>query len=126
MLIYSVDNRAGLVIVTATGAVTGEEVRALQARARSDPQVDPRLPVLLDYRRVETPSFSADDLRRFAEGTPVHPSARRAIVVAEELAFGLARMFEAFSAIDRPGSNVRVFKDIDAARAWLLAPAGGS
>jgi hypothetical protein len=48
------------------------------------------------------------------------PSFRAAIVVDQDVHFGLTRMFEMLS--EQPGVEKRVFRDYDQAREWLTQP----
>jgi hypothetical protein len=124
MLSYSLDKQKGLVIVTGAGVVTGQELLALQDRARKDPDYDPRLPVLMDYRELDLQTVNTEDLRQLSARSAVHPSTRRALLVSGELAFGLARMFQAFSAVGGHSENIRVFRNRGEALAWLLPKPG--
>jgi hypothetical protein len=74
--------------------------------------------VLTDLRSAK-PRFSVleiDDLPRFAAEAGLDISVRRALVVAGN--FDDYTFYRASSAIR--GQNVRIFRDIDAARKWLF------
>ncbi|MDJ0710745.1 MAG: STAS/SEC14 domain-containing protein [Woeseiaceae bacterium] len=65
--------------------------------------------------------FTAAEIRQIAARVKKKwPHAERvAFVAADDLTFGLARMFEAFR--EEEGFLTKVFRDEEEARAWLLA-----
>ena len=69
-------------------------------------------------------NFSADEIRQIAvHARSVMPGAARvAFVAADDLTFGLVRMFEAFR--DEEGFRTKAFRDEASARTWLLADPG--
>jgi hypothetical protein len=101
-----------------SGVFTDQELREHYELMRADPAFDPRFAQLCDIRAVSEMRLSAPVVRDVAQMSVFDPAAKRAVVVGDEaFHFGLARMF-AITAETR-GSQVRVFKDIDAAREWL-------
>jgi hypothetical protein len=121
MLSYSIDEQRRLVEVWASGVVTAADIRALQDRGRRDPQYDPRMAIVFDLTAASKLEWSADDLRMIAATSPAHPSACRALVAGDDVAFGLARMLQTFTSLGGHGDNVRVFRHIAEARAWALS-----
>jgi hypothetical protein len=121
MLRYAIDKQLGLVVVSASETVDATQLQALRQQVKDDPDYDSRLPVLVDLSGASALAFTATDLRHLAASAMTHPSARQAIVVGSELGFGLARMFEAFSAVTKHNENVRVFRSADEARSWVLS-----
>jgi hypothetical protein len=116
MLAYIIDKARGLVIVTATGFVTADDLRDLQVRGKADPDFDPRHPILVDLTAAHLQGWSSIEIRRVAGGGV---NTRRALLVAGDLAFGIARMLQAETAL-LGQENVQVFRDRDVALAWLL------
>lgn len=55
----------------------------------------------------------------------VNPGVRRAIVTGNLLAYGLARLFQATHDAQGLADEIRVFRNIDEARAWLATPRAG-
>ncbi len=72
---------------------------------------------LIDARSLERAEITTEVIRDLAHASPGAPEARRAFVVASDLAFGLARMFEIQRA-DAP-EEICVFRDMGQARTWL-------
>ena len=121
MLRYVINKQLGLVTVSASATVNAAQLVALRQQVNNDPDYDSRWPVLVDLSGASTLDFTATDLRQLAASAMTDPSARQAIVVGSELGFGLARMFEAFSAVSKHNENVRVFRSADEAQRWVLS-----
>jgi len=84
----------------------------------------PDAPRLYDVRRVED-SIETRDLRSLAyrqDFIQAVDDARSAIVVARDVTFGIARMYQTW--MDDQPVNVRIFHELDEARAWLVSDAG--
>ena len=114
---HRIDSSQRLVIRTFEGVLTDEDLLQDQASMRSAPSYKPEYPQLIDARGVERAEITTEVIRDLAHASPGAPQARRAFVVASDLAFGLARMFEIQRA-DAP-EEVRVFRDMNQARTWL-------
>jgi hypothetical protein len=117
---YRIDEKTGIIYLSAIGATTEEKWTEARARVTADPLYRPGMDVLIDGRRHES-LLSADFIRRIAGGpmarSGLDDEPRWAIVVSREVAYGLGRMF----AMLAEGSHirVRVFRDIDDAEKWL-------
>ena len=116
---YRVDHARGMIRTICTGPVRLPEVLEHFEILRKDP-FRPREPdVLLSMVGLETPPLSpelyavADDLGR---GPPLQ-FRHCAIVADRDVVFGIARMFEAIAG--KHFREVRVFRDGEAALAWL-------
>jgi hypothetical protein len=120
MLSYQIDSARRIVMVTGTGTLTAAEIVDVQNRVRADPAFDPMFALLSDYRLVASFELSAAEVRAIAATTPFHPSAKRSLVMADQLGLGMARMFQAYSELALNSTTLKVFRDdIDAAMAWL-------
>ena len=114
---YRIDQERRLVITRGWGVLSTRELSDVMSRILVDPRFDPTYRSLGDLREVtgitldtmETAQTAATPL--FADGT------RRAIVATSDVAFGMARMFATFS--ERSGQQVRVFRELALAEAWL-------
>lgn len=114
----------GLTVVTLTGSVSpGEihEVRTLLYGGDRPPRA-----VLWDCRGLTSypPSEGMAQMAEDAHGSGLSRANRVAVVVASEVAYGLARMGEAHAA--ELGGDLQIFREMDSARRWLrevLAPA---
>jgi len=82
----------------------------------------PALRILADYRDADLSDLSTDDIQQIRlsalkklEGK--YDTAKEAIVVSNELAFGLSRMFDGL--VYSENYELDVFTDIRKAKAWL-------
>ncbi len=114
---YRIDKENGIVYSTATGVATDEEFLAHQRLLSRDPEFRPHYRQLLDGRGITELKVTPSGIRALIAGNPWGKGARRALVAADDTAFGLAKMFE----LGRrdPQDEFRVFRDINEARAWL-------
>ena len=114
------DSNSGLRIHTVTGSLSFDTLTDTLAELYQD--------ALWDLREASLAEFTADEVRRVielvrnnwaTEGTP-----RAALVVAREVDFGMARMYE-LQLSDLSTGRVQVFRNMEAAREWLANPDPG-
>jgi hypothetical protein len=115
-----------LTIFLHTGIVSDEEFLSFYRAFYEDPRVDKTHDLLVDLRQAESTARSSAALKTFADfarsHTPaVSPRPKIAVIAPAAVSFGLARMYEAFSAL--VPADFTVFKDAADALAWLEAPA---
>lgn len=116
---YKIDSEHGMLFVVAEGESTQAERMAAMQRWLSDPDFRPGLQTLADFSQAtNVPSLS--ELEEIVEHIRRHASVigqkKIAIVTSRPVTFGVARQFGALA----PGlMTVQVFKDRDAALAWL-------
>jgi hypothetical protein len=114
---YHIDAGQRFIHVAYTGAFGVGDILALQATLAADPGFSPDFVVLTDLRAAEPMDATGAGIEHMAERSPFSPASRQAILVSIDLHFGLARMFEVFA--DRRNRVVQVFRDPEAACAWL-------
>ncbi len=73
----------------------------------------------MNFTQAVTVKLSEADIRKLAERRVFWPCARRAILVADDLGFGFARMFEMLRE-EAGEKGIRVFRNLDDALAWIL------
>jgi hypothetical protein len=113
-----IDRAGRLVILGVSGALDDQGLIQLAAELRSDPEVKSDYALLIDLRAADGASVTALGVRALAqEPLVLSPTSRRAVVVASDLGFGMARMYEMLR--DERGGAVRVFRDIGEARRWV-------
>ena len=96
-----------------------EALAQVAGRALEDPEFKPPMSLLIDLRESEE-SASSQEIMRRASMLGEHRElfgGRAAVVVSDELHFGLSRIGSAWA--DGHGVNVEVFRDLDAAVVWL-------
>jgi hypothetical protein len=118
---YHIDTEARLLIARFSGEFTVGDVIRLRSLGRQDPRLQAGFSTIDDVTGVTEISMSQDDLARLAQQSVVQPGVRRALVAKTDLQFGMARMYQTFSEFS--GQSFQVFRDIEAARAWLTGAA---
>jgi hypothetical protein len=121
---YRVSYDTQLVVIVLSGELVpadldaaADEVLAIEDNGRNTP------PRLSDLRDVTDASIGYADMARLAERArtrPLSADVRSAIVVAQPVQLGFARMFQILN--EHPRVTIRIFDDDQTARAWL---AGG-
>jgi hypothetical protein len=121
---YRIDPQLGLVHTTATGVLKDEELLAHKRRLAEDPEFKPEMKELSDVRAVERLEVTTEGVRRLVatdqEQAPQLSDYKLALVVSTDIVFGMARMYQTLT--EESVENVRVFRELDEARAWLGLP----
>jgi hypothetical protein len=115
---YKIDKERRLVSSTAYGVVTREEILDHQRRLAADPDFSPTFSHIADFTRTTKLEIKAADVQAFAAKNIFATTVRRAIVVADGEAFGLARMFEILRDAKGEEGN-RVFHKMEDALKWI-------
>jgi hypothetical protein len=121
---YQIDDERRLVLAQGRGVVTPAQVFAYQREVWSRPEVAGynELFDMSEAERLVPPSKgSVRDLAELASGMDATGCASKfAIVAPEDLAFGIARMYESYREFDpRSTKAVAVFRSLGAALRWL-------
>ena len=123
---FRMDRDEGIVYGTCRGEVTAEEIMEHLAGVFMSEDYEPWFRGLTDLRETSWES-NQGDLRKLVQFLIRHRDRigkhRSAVVVANERAYGMARMFEVFS--EQTPINVRVFRDYDKAKSWILEKEDG-
>lgn len=125
-ILYSIDAERRLIETRIDGETSVEEIEEYLRRLAGDPAYRPEYDSLVDLRESPT-LFTSSEVRSLSEFVRAYTAptpSRLAVIAGTEAAFGLLRMYEAFTE-DLPQS-FRVFRDVNAAREWLDLPACGS
>lgn len=118
---YRVDPESGIVYVTTSGTPSAREQRDLWGSLGGITSTDAPLRLLDDRRGLESfaePSEVREASAFAAKFVEALRGARIATVVPQEVAFGMSRMFQAYS--DPLPLEHRAFYDYDEAERWLL------
>lgn len=118
---YRIDQARHLVLTTATGILADNDVLDLKRRLVADPAFRPDMRQLSDVRGITALQVTAAGVRGMVALDSANASRleghRLAIVTGEDVVFGMARMYQSMTEQNLPG--VGVFRDYDAAAAWL-------
>ncbi len=119
---FSYDGR--IVVVRMVGDYTTAELRQVVLQSLDDPASPPKPMMLFDLREsTAIQKRSANEVKEMARflASIGHRFAHRAALVAStDVAFGLMRLGS--SLVADGGPTPGVFRDVEAARAWLLDP----
>lgn len=111
-----------LVIFVHSGIVPDEEFLESYKDYHNDPRFDRSYNLLVDLRKTESSERSPQALKEVAEFRReffknFYERPKVAIIAPNDISFGLARVYEAYS--DVVPENLVVFRAADAALAWL-------
>ena len=116
---YRIDTERSRIVTTCAGEVTLPEVMAHFERLQKDPEVSPRLNVLLDLtRQASVPT--APQIQAAADRVGLVTNVvfeACAIVVSREAMFGMARMFEVLAR--GHFAALKTFRNREEAEEWL-------
>ena len=116
---YTIDRERRLVRSRGWGVVSSRDLQELTSRILADRAFDSALRSLADLSEV---TAVAVDMMVMAETAwmPLYvPGTRRAIVATGDVVYGLARTFASIAV--QAGHDVRVFREMREAEAWLEA-----
>ena len=114
---FEIDTAKKTIICKVTGALTAQGISDFRAALQRDPAFETDLSLLFDMLGVTEFQISSAKLQQLAERTPMNQKSKRAYVTPTETAFGLIRVFSAFS--NANAENFQVFRDLGEARKWL-------
>jgi hypothetical protein len=114
---YTIDESRGLVLSRAWGEIAGADI-VVHARAlAADPRFVPSYRQLFDFSATTRADVSETAVWTLAEDSPFGAGARRAVVVASNVAYGLVRMFQSLR--EGRGESFLICRDMDEAIQWL-------
>jgi hypothetical protein len=116
---YKIDKERRLVLSSGAGVLTKEDILGHMERLSKDPDFDPDFSQLMDFTQITALEIGPEDVRRFAERNIFSSHSRRAMVVRNDLQFGLARMFEIHRELNGE-TGIRVFRTLDEALDWIM------
>ena len=116
---YRIDAGRRLVVTTAHGVLTDEDILTLKRRLTDDPEFQTNMCELSDVRSITDLQVTPAGIQKMVALDSISPPTgyRLAIVVGENVVFGMARMYQSLT--ERSLPHVNVFRDYDAATRWL-------
>ena len=126
MIRYQIHPQQGLLVAVWSGEVADADLVPTYSRIYADPAWRPGLHELVDLRGANVDGITGDGLRALAALVSrcvgdAEQRFRTAVIVSQDIGFGLARMYGAYSA-ESP-EEVQVFRDPQSALRWLGAAA---
>lgn len=104
--------------ITMEGKHTSEEFLEIMTSALSDPDCPEKVGLLVDGRNASFNPPSAELRQLVDRMAKFEKLGRRALVASDDFLFALGRMAGAFEELE--GKEMRVFKELNEAEAWLL------
>ena len=114
---YTIDLARSLVLSRGWGVVTDREILAHVRALIADPRFARNFHQLLDLRDVTNVQFTASTVREMVRLNPFGAGARRAVVVTNDIVFGMARMYQILA--DESPDELQIFRKMDDALQWL-------
>jgi hypothetical protein len=115
---YSINKQRRLIVTTAEGRVTFDDIQGHQDRLLADPDFDAAFDQLIDMTAATKFDVTAGYARILAKRRIFSPESRRAFVATEPHIFGLGRMMEIYREGQRY-ADVHVFYTMGEAVKWL-------
>lgn len=115
---YSIDPDRRLVTVRVWGAFTNDDFRDIRASLLGEPLFHPKYRQLADLREVTEVHVTRAVVASYAADPLFAPGVHRAFVGTRPDHFNFARMVGLYG--EPIGQRVLVFRDPEAAEAWLL------
>jgi hypothetical protein len=115
----TIDKQLGLVIGTAWGRITFDEITAHQNKLLGDPDFSPTFNQLMDSSKVTDWCVSIDEAETAARRELFSPLSKRAFVGPLPTGSPLARIFHAYNELTKQASKVQIFQDVPSALKWL-------
>ena len=116
---YVVYKKHRLVVSTASGLVTWDEIKARQDQTKTDPEFDPEFNQIVDLRSATRIELSGDQIRFLAGRRIFSSRSRRAFVAPDPSVFGVGRMWESYTEFSQNPTEIRLFRDLPSALKWL-------
>ena len=114
---YTIDLARSLVLSRAWGVLSDAELFAHARALKLDTRFSPTSQQLVDFGGVTSLYVTVDGVRTMVGLNPWGRGSRRAAVAPSDLAFGLARMYEALTQLEH--GEFQVFRTMNEAMEWL-------
>jgi hypothetical protein len=122
-LTYSIELNESLILAIAGGTVTNQDLSGYVSSLAKDARVKPGMKELIDLRGAVEAEVTSNGLLSLATFSLSQKERFRgikcAVVADRDLAFGLARMYEAYSEGEGIPVDRKVFREFDDACKWL-------
>lgn len=117
------------VVTVCSGILTGEEfIEAIGSRYRPESDLRRRRYYLTDHSAVDRYELSREDIQQLSEITVaaslINPNICFASVAPSDLAYGLARMWQAYA--EQLSWQMRMYRDRTEAEHWLREQVGAN
>jgi hypothetical protein len=116
--VYKIEKERRLVLSSGFGILNKEDILGHLDRLSKDPDFHPKFSQLADFTQITKLDLGPEDIRQLAQMALFSPLSRRAMLVKDDLQYGLIRMFEIHRDLNGE-SGIRVFRNFDEAMTWI-------
>jgi hypothetical protein len=116
-IVHTIDAQRRIVKSRLWDIVTESDAWGSTAALMNDPCFDPTFAQLADMRAVKNVDVSTNTVRELAVMNIFAPQARRALVVASDLQYGMGQMTMSFA--EAGNQQIAVFRSVAEAERWL-------
>lgn len=114
---YIIDQGRSIVLTRAWGEVTDGDLLAHVRSLAADARFKPHFNQLVDFRDAKDVDVSLAGIIKLAELNPFRSGARRAVVIHDDVLFGMARMYRILR--EPAVEEFELFRSMDLALDWL-------
>jgi len=114
---YIIDTARSLVLSRAWGVLQHSELLRHARALGTDPLFRPGLNQTVDFRDVTEIQVTSATVREMVHLSPFGKGSRRALLVNNDVVFGLTRMYQIL--MEQAPDEVAIFRDEDVALKWL-------
>ena len=105
----------------AWGVITYDEAMATRRKFLSDPNFSPDFDQIYDSRDVTRLAISASETGMLAMDAVFSAKSRRAMVAPRSDTYAFGRMFKIYRGINAHKDQLRLFRTMEEAEAWLAS-----
>ncbi len=120
---YELDLQRRWIRSRAWGTVTFEEGMTHRRNFTCDPNFAPDFHQIIDGTGVTRLVVTASEIGLLARDTIFSPNSRRAFVAPRSDTYGFARTFQLYRQINAGKDQIRLFRTVEEAEAWLSGEA---
>ncbi len=113
----AIDVPRRLVLTRYEEVLTLADAMAWAAALTAHPHFSPEFRHLADFRGVVRVALTSEEVKASARLSPFDRTARRAFVAADDVTYGVGRMFQSFR--DESAGTHGLFRTVEEATAWL-------
>lgn len=117
---YKIDRERRLVLSTASGVLSLSDALSHMEKLSKDLDFDPRYSQIADFTQVTKIQLSAQDIHDLARRSIFSTQSRRAFIVPNDVAYGLARMFEMLRE-NQGETGIGIFRSLEDALDWVFS-----
>jgi len=122
-LSYQIDKARKLVMATASGVLSRDDIHSHFQKLLTDSDFDPHFSELCDFTQLEKIDFTAEDVRGFARTKIFTCDSRRALIVGDDTSEVLAETFALLRQVAGE-RGIRVFRTREEGVEWIFPRSG--